>query len=335
MWDRTQMCPVEDFIKKITSPKQMMSILLCIPIPATQSNIDVQSLPLVAHTRRALGMSQEDLADAVGVSVPTIRNLERGTGNLRSMIRVMDTLKLGWVWVRQGEDAGPALAARRRAKGLSQADLAGRVGCSRPTIIALERNLSGNLSTLLAALAALGLRCALRSTARPAGSLVPKTNAPERDLVMTPPDLAKAVIDHFTPQMAGSILDPARGAGAFFDQFPANLERHWCELREAKDFLSWKRPVDWIVTNPPWSRLRDFTRHAMPTAPNIVWLAPIVNLTTKARLRDLDEGGFGIAELLLIDTPRCWPQSGFQLAAAHIRKGQQEEWKVSRLATSE
>jgi hypothetical protein len=82
------------------------------------------------------------------------------------------------------------------------------------------------------------------------------------------------------------------------------------------------------MTNPPWSRLRDFSRHAMRIAPNIVWLAPLTNLTTKARLRDLDEAGFGIAELVLIDTPKGWPQSGFQLVAAWLRKGHSGGWSV-------
>ena len=49
---------------------------------------------------------------------------------------------------------------------------------------------------------------------------------------------------------------------------------------------------------------------------------PIVNITTKARLRDLNAHGFGIAELVLIDTPRGWPQSGFQLVAAYLQRGQ-------------
>ena len=35
----------------------------------------------------------------------------------------------------------------------------------------------------------------------------------------------------------------------------------------------------------------------MTIAHHIVWLAPIVNLTTKARLKDLEEHGFGIAGL--------------------------------------
>lgn len=148
---------------------------------------------------------------------------------------------------------------------------------------------------------------------------------------MTPAPLAGAIIAHYTDRFDGSILDPARGQGAFFGQFPRHLDRHWCELTDGRDFLRWAEPVDWIMTNPPWSRLRDFTRHAMTLAQNIVWLAPIVNLTTKARLRDLDEHGFGVAELLLIDTPKFWPQSGFQLAAAHLKKGHTGAWQVSRL----
>nr|WP_199489601.1 helix-turn-helix transcriptional regulator [Pseudotabrizicola alkalilacus] len=248
------------------------------------------------------------------------------------MVRAMKALGLGWGWARQGEDAAALLAARRRKKGFSQAALAEKAGCSRPTIIALERDFSGSVSILLSVLAALGVRQVLRALDMPGrAGLVPVTNAPVRDLVMTPAPLAAAVIAHFAEQISGSILDPARGQGAFFDQFPSLLQRRWCEVSEGKDFHAWSEPVDWIVTNPPWSRLRDFTLHAMNLAPNIIWLAPIVNLTTKARLRDLDEYGFGIAELLLIETPKCWPQSGFQLAAAHLKKGHQGAWQVSRL----
>ena len=42
-------------------------------------------------------------------------------------------------------------------------------------------------------------------------------------------------------------------------------------------------------------------------------------------------GGEG-AELVLIDTPKGWPQSGFQLVAAWLRKGHSGGWSVVRLA---
>ena len=244
----------------------------------------------------------------------------------------MAVLDLRWGWAPDRVHAARALADRRRARGLSQAQLADRIGVSRPVIIALERDLGATVATLVRAAAVLGVRSVLRAAPSGRGGLVPATNCPAQDLVMTPPELAAAVIAHFADRMTGKVLDPARGQGAFYDRFPVHLERDWCQITENRDFLDWQQPVDWVMTNPPWSRLRDFTRHAMRIASNIVWLAPLTNLTTKARLRDLDETGFGIAELVLIDTPKDWPQSGFQLVAAWLRNGHSGGWSVVRLA---
>ncbi|MDP4031535.1 MAG: helix-turn-helix transcriptional regulator [Pseudorhodobacter sp.] len=116
------------------------------------------------------------------------------------------------------------LAARRRETGFSQAALAKRAGCSRPTIIALERDLSGSVSILLTVLAVLGLRRHLRGlNMRSAGGLILATNSPARDLVMTPAPLAAAVFAHSSERIACGILDPAGGKGAFFDQFPPHI----------------------------------------------------------------------------------------------------------------
>ena len=250
---------------------------------------------------------------------------------MRALAAVMAVLDLRWGWAPDRVQAARALADRRRARGFSQAQLANRIGVSRPVVIALERDLGATVATLVRAAAVLGVRSVLRAAPSGRGGLVPATNCLAQDLVMTPPELAAVVIGHFAGRMSGTVLDPARGQGAFHDRFPACLDRHWCEITEGRDFLDWHEPVDWVMSNPPWSRLRDFSRHAMRIAPNIVWLAPLTNLTTKARLRDLDEAGFGIAELVLIDTPKGWPQSGFQLVAAWLRKGHSGGWSVTRL----
>ena len=282
--------------------------------------------------RRSCGLTQASVAASAGISLPTLRALERGEGGVRALAAVMAVLDLRWGWAPDRVQAARALADRRRARGFSQAQLANRIGVSRPVVIALERDLGATVATLVRAAAVLGVRSVLRAAPSGRGGLVPATNCLAQDLVMTPPELAAVVIGHFAGRMSGTVLDPARGQGAFHDRFPACLARHWCEITEGRDFLDWHEPVDWVMSNPPWSRLRDFSRHAMRIAPNIVWLAPLTNLTTKARLRDLDEAGFGIAELVLIDTPKGWPQSGFQLVAAWLRKGHSGGWSVVRLA---
>jgi len=278
------------------------------------------------------GLTQAELASRAKISIPTLRALERGAGTILSLEAILPILGLRWRVTTPGKHMGRVLMERRRARGFSQQALARKIGCSRVTIITLEAEFSGRVATLAAALRLLRIHnpLELRDLAKGRG-LVPPKNDAEQDRVMTPPDLAKAIIDHFSHAMAGRVLDPSRGEGAFFDHFPDHLERHWCEISEGRDFLAWSESVEWVVTNPPWSELRTFTRHAMQVSENIVWLAPLTNLTTKARLRDLEEAGFGIAELLFVDTPKSWPQSGFQIVAAHLKKGYAGHWKVTQL----
>ena len=46
----------------------------------------------------------------------------------------------------------------------------------------------------------------------------PPKNTPDKDIVMTPEYLAKDIIQHYEPK--GLILDPCRGTGAFYDNYP-------------------------------------------------------------------------------------------------------------------
>ncbi|OWJ88414.1 hypothetical protein CDV54_21230 [Paracoccus yeei] len=226
---------------------------------------------LLSATRRARSLTQADVASMAQISLPTLRSLERGEGGVHALVAVMAVLGLRWGWAPERTQAAAMLAAQRRAKGLSQAELAVRIGVSRPTVIALERDLGATVATVLKVARLLGMGSVVRAAPSGRGGLVPAKNAPAQDLVMTPPELAAAVIGHFSDRMAGRVLDPARGQGAFHDGFPTHLDRHWCEIGEGRDFFDWQQPVDRVMTNPPWSRLREFTRHAMRIAPNIVW----------------------------------------------------------------
>jgi len=146
----------------------------------------------------------------------------------------------------------------------------------------------------------------------------PPKNTPEKDIVMTPEWLAKDIIQHFSP--SGILLDPCRGTGAFYDQFDVKT-KDWCELAEGKDFLIYNQKVDWIITNPPWSKMQQFLLHGMKVADNIVYLTTINHYTTKKRIRDMRENNFAIKEIYCVPTPqKPWPQLGFQLAAIHTQR---------------
>ena len=82
------------------------------------------------------------------------------------------------------------------------------------------------------------------------------------------------------------------------------LERRWlnkkdkCEISEGKDFFDYNKKVDWIITNPPWSKIKEFLKHSVKISDDIVYLISINHFTTKARLRIIyEESGFGITEI--------------------------------------
>jgi hypothetical protein len=145
----------------------------------------------------------------------------------------------------------------------------------------------------------------------------PNRDYVSNDAVQTPVDLARRLITHFKPE--GKILEPCRGNGNFFRLLPAGTE--WCEITQGRDFFDWQTPVNWIITNPPWSLIRSFMGHAMKVSDNVVFLLTVNHVWTKARVRDIQEAGFGLKEIALVEMPPTFPQSGFQLGAVHVARG--------------
>ena len=149
--------------------------------------------------------------------------------------------------------------------------------------------------------------------------LCPSTNKPSQDVVYTPDYLAADIYNHFAP--TGKMLEPCRGSGAFYNLMPSDAD--WCEIDEGVDFMDYTGKVDWIITNPPWSKVRQFYEKAFEIeADNIVFLMNINAITTRARLNLLRKYGYGIVEFYCLDNPKKdWPQTGFQLAAVHVKRG--------------
>jgi hypothetical protein len=167
-------------------------------------------------------------------------------------------------------------------------------------------------------------------------ALSPASNGPSHDLVSTPPALARKIVQHFAP--TGACLDPARGHGAFWRALkaaPGVTAVQWCEITQGRDFLDFHEHVDWIITNPPWSKMRRFLNQAMTIADHVVYLGTLNHFQTSARLQDIRESGFGIREALLLPhPPKPWPRSGFQLACVHREKGWKDGMVFSELETT-
>lgn len=144
----------------------------------------------------------------------------------------------------------------------------------------------------------------------------PNRNYKSDDVVMTPESLAVKLVEHFKP--SGKGLEPCRGTGNIWNHLN---NADWCEITEGKDFFEYSEHVDYIFTNPPWSQIRKFLQHSYEIADNIYMLFTINHLWTKARLNDMKKAGFGIKEICIFDTPKNFPQSGFQVGMVYLSRG--------------
>ncbi len=109
----------------------------------------LSSLGAALKATRRPCMTQLQLADAAGISVATVRNLERGRGTLTSWSTVLRSVE----HELRGRSlvAGPtgtALATLRRRRGLSRRALARMLDVSRTTLAVLEAGGPGRLETL-------------------------------------------------------------------------------------------------------------------------------------------------------------------------------------------
>ena len=137
------------------------------------------------------------------------------------------------------------------------------------------------------------------------------------DIVLTPDDVAKDVVSRFAPK--GRILDPRKGDGAFLQYMPG---ADWCEIRDGRDFFRWSTPVDWIVSNPPYSIFSEFLRHSFKVAPEIVYLIPVNKAFNSDRMmRDIWSWG-GIETVYVVGSGGLlgFP-IGFCIGAVHFRRG--------------
>ena len=134
---------------------------------------------------------------------------------------------------------------------------------------------------------------------------------------MTPDWVAKDMVDHFAPN--GRVLEPCRGTGAFTDLLP---DADWCEIAEGRDFFEWSKPVDWVISNPPYSMTRQWFRHSYTIANNLVYLVPLRNVFSGyGFIREIHAYG-GIVEIRTYGTGgRLGFPMGNAVGAFHIQRG--------------
>lgn len=133
-----------------------------------------------------------------------------------------------------------------------------------------------------------------------------------KSIVMTNPEMAKYLLSLIKFEDKDIVLEPGKGEGAFYDNFPDNVERRYCEIDEGIDFLEYDNAVDYCISNPPFVPRKlfwEFNQKAMEiTQKKIYWLINLssLNVFTPNRLEEMKDKGWYIQSLNIVADKRWY-----------------------------
>tara|TARA_Y100001973_G_C5178972_1_gene323702 strand:+ start:337 stop:915 length:579 start_codon:yes stop_codon:yes gene_type:complete len=123
---------------------------------------------------------------------------------------------------------------------------------------------------------------------------------PDQDKKYTNPELAKKLINLVDIKKHHILLDPFRGRGAFYDNFPEKNHKYWCEIDDGVDFFDFDKKVHWVITNPPYSCINKVFDHLIKICDEgFALLLGMINLSVK-RIKYLETNGFFITKIHLV-----------------------------------
>lgn len=141
---------------------------------------------------------------------------------------------------------------------------------------------------------------------------------PPADVVYTPDSVSRFIIEHLNPK--GACLDPCKGDGAFYKFLPSGSD--YCEISEGRDFFDYKRKVDWIIGNPPYSNFKDFLEYSFELSDNVSFLVPTNKIFQRQIIMDMINQYGGIKSMIIYGSGSLigFP-FGFSVGNFHFEKG--------------
>tara|TARA_R110000822_G_scaffold132380_1_gene269624 strand:- start:188 stop:691 length:504 start_codon:yes stop_codon:yes gene_type:complete len=136
-----------------------------------------------------------------------------------------------------------------------------------------------------------------------------KSRDAPRDIFITPPLLAKLNIDMIEWREGEIWLDSCKNNGSYYNQFPKECPKEYCEILEGKDFFEYDGEPDIIIQNPPYSNLDEWIKKNIELNPRIISLLIGVNNLTTRRLEWLYEAGYGLVKMRMLKVWRWFGMS--------------------------
>jgi hypothetical protein len=68
----------------------------------------------------------------------------------------------------------------------------------------------------------------------------------------TPEELCKELIKKLEIEEGDTILEPFKGEGGFYNNFPDKTIKYYTEIEEGLDYKTFDKNIDWVISNPPF-----------------------------------------------------------------------------------
>ena len=130
-----------------------------------------------------------------------------------------------------------------------------------------------------------------------------KLRTKANNIFYTPISLVKIHLAKFKDIPNNSIiLEPFYGEGAYYNEmekvFPL-CKIEYTEIEKGLNFFDYKEPVDYIISNPPYSILNKVLEHSISLKPKIIsYLIGFHNLTTR-RIEYMNNHNYFISDFHL------------------------------------
>jgi hypothetical protein len=147
-----------------------------------------------------------------------------------------------------------------------------------------------------------------------------KNRKEANDKIYTPNDVAIKMISLCDIKEGDKVLDCSKGGGVFYNNYPTNCIKDYCEIEENRDFFNYNDKVDWIIGNPPYSLWTKWINHTVNITDNFCYIFGAFNLTP-SRLQIIYDKGF-IATHFHICKVNWWFSPSFIIV---FKKGNQED----------
>jgi type I restriction-modification system DNA methylase subunit len=132
-----------------------------------------------------------------------------------------------------------------------------------------------------------------------------KNRKEPKDVFYTPLPVAMKLIKMADIKEHEKVLDPSRGLGVFYNNFPNCAAKDWCEITENKDFFDYNEHVDVIIGNPPFSMWNKWLDHSIKLKPSrICYVIGVLNLSPQ-RIERMSAAGYKITKIEILNV-RDW-----------------------------